>query len=712
MSIDKKMLEASSGWRDAQGGAVAPEGVDFDGTSDYLSRSSDLAGNADGKTFTFSCWAYVTEQGATGDMNLYGTTSDRFRVLYYLNFDYYAVAVKNAAGTTIFQQNIRLTTKVPQHTWTHFVVSVDLENSLSSCYVNDVVCPYAPSIITNDTIDFTNVDHYVAQRYTGVKYKGRLAHIYLDYTYRDLSNSANRRLFITDDLKPAANQASLSPILYLPMTDADTAHINQGTGGDFTANGTFATSQRGPNQDNCVASTFDGAADYLSSTSITGLSDGKVATFSCSFKQAVRKNTTYLTMATAIGGSNKAFLVSTDTNGDLNLIGYNSSNYGSPILNIKVKNNYFPAGQINHFSCSFDLTNASNRVFFINGVEITPDIVTTYTDSNISFGSQTATIGRDGSQYLNGVLGEVYFDTTYTGLSTDNPFWDSTANRPKPVRQVLDETGNTPLIAMPIDGSNAGLNLGTGGDFTVNSGPFTGTRGGSEYWARSIDLDGSTEYLSRGSLSASDSKEITLCISYKPDAITSARYLVSSTASGSWRFVFSHTGDASWSIFAKNSSDTTILYASVNTTITIGDQYVILISADLTNSSNRAFYINGVSQTVSWYTYTNSNIDFSNMDSNVIGAAATDFSAKIDGCMGNLYLTNEYVDFTDESNRLKFVDAFGYPIELDQAIEDGDIPNPLVYMKFDDPDALGTNLGTGGDFTVNGTVTQGADVAP
>tara|TARA_R110000737_G_scaffold185677_2_gene208859 strand:+ start:222 stop:476 length:255 start_codon:yes stop_codon:yes gene_type:complete len=46
------------------------------------------------------------------------------------------------------------------------------------------------------------------------------------------------------------------------------------------------------------------------------------------------------------------------------------------------------------------------------------------------------------------------------------------------------------------------------------------------------------------------------------------------------------------------------------------------------------------------------------------------------------------------------------------AIEVGSIPNPLIYMKFEDTAALGTNSGTGGDFTITGTVTAGADVNP
>ena len=38
-----------------------PEAVDFDGVDDYLSRDSDLVGNSDSKTFTFSGWIYLSD---------------------------------------------------------------------------------------------------------------------------------------------------------------------------------------------------------------------------------------------------------------------------------------------------------------------------------------------------------------------------------------------------------------------------------------------------------------------------------------------------------------------------------------------------------------------------------------------------------------------------------------------------------------------------
>lgn len=139
----------------------------------------------------------------------------------------------------------------------------------------------------------------------------------------------------------------------------------------------------------------------------------------------------------------------------------------------------------------------ANCSWIINGVDVSASVVyTTITDVVLPLsGANNAKVQALSSGPVRaGEVGELYFDTTYIDLSTDNPFWDSDANRPKPVRQVLDETSATPLIAMPISADNPGLNLGTGGNFTVNSGPFVGARGASEYWSRSAVV-GAANYL-------------------------------------------------------------------------------------------------------------------------------------------------------------------------------------------------------------------------
>ncbi len=80
-----------------------------------------------------------------------------------------------------------------------------------------------------------------------------------------------------------------------------------------------------------------------------------------------------------------------------------------------------------------------------------------------------------------------------------------------------------------------------------------------------------------------------------------------------------------------------------------------------------------------------------------------------DGQIAEFYFTDQHIDFSQESNRNLFVNQLGYVRSLDEPIAQGLIPEPLIYLKFDDPNNLGKNSGTGGDFVVNGSVTQGSD---
>ncbi len=122
---------------------------------------------------------------------------------------------------------------------------------------------------------------------------GRLSNFYLDYDYRDLSQETNRRLFITADGKPADNQESLSPIIYLPLKDATTAGQNLGTGGNFTVNGTLSTSERGPNQYNASAASLNGPSDYLETSFLSPATDNQEITVSFWYKQS-SENLLYL----------------------------------------------------------------------------------------------------------------------------------------------------------------------------------------------------------------------------------------------------------------------------------------------------------------------------------------------------------------------------------------------------------------------------------
>jgi hypothetical protein len=711
MTIEKKLLGTTP-----VSGAVDPEAVSFDGSNDYLSRSSDLTGNADGKTFTFSFWFWRGVDGSTDKLYVAGPGLIDFSIA---ASNVFGFAAYNASSSVVINVNMAAP---PIKTWNHVLLSCDVTNTSNRyLYINDVLQSPTWATYTNSEINWTHTSHSIASNSGGSNLEGRLANFFLDHTYRDLSIESNRRLFIDADGKPASGQASLNPILYLPMTDAATAGSNSGTGGDFTVNGVLDTAGRGPNQNNCSASVFDGTNDYMKNT-YSSYTDTKVITVSGTFNDNGGNRYFSLNPAGIYGD----FIVY--IGGGMVQVTATAPITGTEILNVYISSGV-PAANANlHFAISFDLADYNKTRFYLDGV-LQPITNATFTNVNLPLsaitetwvGAQNASRVASPAYKFNGSIGELYFDTVYTDLSTDNPFWDSDTNKPKPVRQVISETGTTPLIALPLRGDDAGNNLGTGGDFTVNSGPYTGARGGSEFWARSVRS--SSGYLQRtgSNISTSASKEVTYVFSFKitstighssPHEIDSSNGTIISkqflegykmdieftNGSGSnvYRILPNNTGGSSW---------------------TAGSWYTVLLSADLTNTANRHFilYKDGVEiqpQSANYSTYTNADIAWDQMydlqmfrgNGNSLGSGEIFY--------GNYFLSSSYTDFSQEANRNLFIDQLGYLKDLSPAIDAGDIAEPIIYMKFDDTSALGTNSGTGGDFTVNGTVTAGADVDP
>ena len=498
-----------------------------------------------------------------------------------------------------------------------------------------------------------------------------------------------------------------APIIWMPMKDAATAHINEGTGGNFTLNGTIATSERGANQDNCVASYFDGSADYLSRTSLIGIADGKQVTFSCNFKIKTLSDDRSLFTLINSAYTSFTFNVYINVNGLLFIQGYSSSGQNlyflSPASSFIINREYT-------LTLSIDLSNTANRNVIVNGKALS-GTWSIYTNSNFYYtkptlGSYIGIFYPPNTYLLNGDIGELYFDTKYIDLATNNPFWDKDTNKPKPVRQVIKETGVTPLIAMPLDASNAGKNYGTGGDFTANSAPYVGARGASEFWARSAKFDGTTSYLSSTRLvGISDSKYLTIVANVYKTA-SSVYFIISSGTGLSIQMQINSSNQLI--IGGRNVNNVDIFNFTSTTTIPNLSWTTILVSIDLTNSSNRWIYFNNTYVTGTWSIYTNDFIKFSNLNF-TIGTHSGTFTNSYNGSM-SLWLDNTYTNFGQESNRLKYIDGLGYPTDLNKKVSDGIVTKPALYLDFNDTSNFGKNSGYGGDFVVNGTITAGADV--
>lgn len=693
--------------------ATQAEAIDYDGTNDFLTRSTDFVGNANTATFTMSLWVYVDEVPASfdqlvsiggGNLELLLTSSMG------LNLDGFNGTRVLASSTG---NNV-----IALKTWTNILISVDMSNVVL-WYINDITPSSSTPTLVNTTIAVANTPHRIAGVSTQI-FKGRLSNVYLDYTYRNLISSTERRKFITADLKPAAGQAAMNPIMYVAMADPTNPGLNTGTGGNFTLTGTVARSGRGPNQYNAPYSDLDGTADYLSRTSLTGIADGKAFTLHCAFSCDTPNVAQRIVSFSTNTAYRFAFFVF--TSGDIQILGVNPS--GVTVLDGVTAAGVVVANRNYVVDISIDLASTANRFLYVNGQSVS---VTwnTYTNDNIDFAIATTPRYHIGasptpSQYFNGRLGALWFNTSYIDLSVASnlaKFVSGTGINAAPVDLGATgqlPTGTSPLLYLPLYGNAAGLNYGTGGNFTVNSGPYTGARGPNEYWGNRADFNGTTGYLSRTSAltGVSDGKVICGSFNFTPDAAQTHQLFTIKESGGVGGLEIYVDNSGFLGFFGVLSTPTSVLngVSSSGVIPTIGDNYSVQYCIDLSDTAKRFVYVNGVAVTMIWSTYTNSNI---NLDQPrvTIGAryTASGYSGFTNGKLAEFYFTTTYIDFSQEANRLKFRDAFGNPVNLTQQIEALAIPNPAIYMRFP-PTSFGTNSGTGGNFTVDGTITDGGQL--
>lgn len=105
--------------------------------------------------------------------------------------------------------------------------------------------------------------------------------------------------------------------------------------------------------------------------------------------------------------------------------------------------------------------------------------------------------------------------------------------------------------------------------------------------------------------------------------------------------------------------------------------------------------------------FSNTDIDYTSSNW-AVGAGNAAGAVKLNACLAELYLApGQYLDISDESNRLKFRTASGHPANLGA---DGSVPTgaaPLIYLGIEDGGAasdFAVNSGTGGNFTITGAL--------
>lgn len=227
-------------------------GVDYDGSADYLSKAADLTGNANSKTGIISAWIRIDGGDSTARYMI--ASANIFFAFQVTAGNKIGVYAENGAGAKILDVATSAS-HVADAGWVHVLLSYDLATTTAHLYIDDV-SDKSENTVTDDTIDYTRTSWGVGAAPAGGTYfNGALSELYFaPGQYLDFSVEANRRLFISADGDPVdlggtgATPTGTAPLLYLPGPAA-AVNVNEGSGGDFTINGAPAETGTSPPDD-------------------------------------------------------------------------------------------------------------------------------------------------------------------------------------------------------------------------------------------------------------------------------------------------------------------------------------------------------------------------------------------------------------------------------------------------------------------------------
>ncbi len=281
------------------------------------------------------------------------------------------------------------------------------------------------------------------------------------------------------------------------------------------------------------------------------------------------------------------------------------------------------------------------------------------------------------------------------------------------------ENGSRPVLKM-VDGAVDAFEDETGVDATAStnedydsSNDLYKPTGGSGFNVPAVNFDGTNDYLtiSDANLGQSDGKSFTISLwvnlSHQDG---DQNEFIRSTNSN---IIFQRTGTSGNDqvrLALRNSAGTTICNVRTTSSLTAsGGLTHILVGIDLANQTVQ-FRLNGGSIETNIVSTAVANDTFDFTDTTLaIGGATTGGASKHEGDMAQLWLAEEYIDISTSANLAKFYNN-GNPVNLGS---DGSAPTgntPIIYLN-NTTSTWQNNLGSGGDFTENGALTDGTDLS-
>lgn len=227
----------------------------------------------------------------------------------------------------------------------------------------------------------------------------------------------------------------------------------------------------------------------------------------------------------------------------------------------------------------------------------------------------------------------------------------------------------------------------------------------------SADFDGTNDYMTHtGALDGiADSKSGIFSAWARIDGGDGANRLLMSHSGGTIQISIT-TGNLLF-FLGRNTANSTILSFASSSTFTAGATWLHILAAwNLAAAGSGRLYVNDATE-YDETTYTDDTLDYNEAANWSVGAGTTG-SDKFNGCLAEYYFAaGQYLDFSIVANRRKFISGSGKPVWLGA---DGSAPTgtaPTVYQSVADGAAVATfatNLGSGGDWTITGTLATGS----
>lgn len=230
------------------------------------------------------------------------------------------------------------------------------------------------------------------------------------------------------------------------------------------------------------------------------------------------------------------------------------------------------------------------------------------------------------------------------------------------------------------------------------------------YSANAVHFDGTNDYLTRGAdlTGVSDGKSglISFWINLTGGNATNMAVLINTAALGTGFYIVRTSGNV-FQFVGRNTTDTAFyLTMSTSAAYTTASGWVhVLATWDLAATTGQ-IYVNDASDLAGGGTFTNNTVDYTRGGFAV--GAETDGGSKLNADLADFYAYfNQTLDLSTTSNRRKFIDASGKPVDLGSTGQTPLGTNPDIFLK--NPTATWhTNVGDGGGFTENGALTDAA----